>query len=402
MREAPWVEKHRPRRLKDVLGNPSVVKRMEGWLLNWKGERHKALLIHGPAGCGKTTAAYALAEEHDREVVELNASDFRRKVDINDIMGNAATQQSLYRRERILLLDEVDGIHGTADRGGLPSLLKIIRATAYPVILTANDIYRPKLRPLRNLCEVVPFRKPAVVAVKKALRRVVDTEGRDVEDELLTDIASRSGGDIRAAINDLQTALAGALPLADLEALGNRDQTRSLTEAVRIVLKTRNIQHALEATDNLTEDPDTVFTWIAHNVALEYDDPEDLSRAMDRLSRADVFRGRIFRSQNWRYLVYMRDLMTAGVALAKRDKYRKFVKYGYPQRIIRMGRSKELRATRDEIAEKVARRCHTSRRVVIDEYLPVLVRVLPRSPELAEGLGLTESDVAFLAEFLHR
>ena len=74
------------------------------------------------------------------------------------------------------------------------------------------------------------------------------------------------------------------------------------------------------------EDLDESFLWLEENLPKEYEG-KDLERAFDCLSRADVFKGRIRRWQHWRFLVYINDLMTAGIALSKDEKYKKVISY---------------------------------------------------------------------------
>ena len=141
-----------PKKLNEIIGQDT--KKILLWLENPK---RKALLIHGPTGTGKTSAAYALADDKNFELLELNSSDLRNKEKIKNIIGTASQQQSLFGKNKLILIDEVDGISGRHDYGGLAELNKVIDKSKHPIILTANDVSDSKFSTLRKKCELVEF-----------------------------------------------------------------------------------------------------------------------------------------------------------------------------------------------------------------------------------------------------
>ena len=74
-----WTELYRPKGLAEVVGNPKVVKDLQKWALSWEEGRPemRAVVLMGPPGVGKTSAALALANDFNWGVVEMNASDQR-------------------------------------------------------------------------------------------------------------------------------------------------------------------------------------------------------------------------------------------------------------------------------------------------------------------------------------
>jgi len=75
-----WTEKYRPAKLSEVVGNDNAISELRAWaeaIGSAEVKAKKAAILHGPPGCGKTSAAYALASDMGWEVIELNASDQR-------------------------------------------------------------------------------------------------------------------------------------------------------------------------------------------------------------------------------------------------------------------------------------------------------------------------------------
>ncbi len=208
----PWTEKYRPRRIADVVGNEEAKKKFVAWINQWlKGKvRKKAVLLYGPPGCGKTSLVHALAHQFGWELIELNASDFRSRNAIRERVFNAARMGSLFgSRGKIILLDEVDGISAKEDTGGLSAILELVQISNFPVVLTANDPWDPKLRSLREACELIEFKKLKKREVMKVLEEICKKEGITCERHIISAIAQNSKGDLRAAINDLQTVAMG-------------------------------------------------------------------------------------------------------------------------------------------------------------------------------------------------
>ena len=146
----PWPEKHRPRSLDQIVGNLDTIITMKAWILSWKTRipNKRAILLIGPPGTGKTATIGALANDLDMELVEFNSSDKRNKDSIETLVWRAASQQTLDGRARIILLDEVDGLSGTSDRGGVGAIIKVIKDSVHPILMTANDPNSPRLKDL--------------------------------------------------------------------------------------------------------------------------------------------------------------------------------------------------------------------------------------------------------------
>ncbi len=360
----PWVEKYRPKNLKEVVGQFEAQKRIFDFVKNFSNQKKRAILVHGSSGTGKTSIVYALASELGYEIIELNASDFRNKYQIQEVIGRAIKQQSLFSKGKIMLIDEVDGITGTRDRGGLREILRLILETSYPIILIANDVWQAKLRPLRTkaqFIELKPIEKNHIIAL---LYKIAKKEKLKISLDALDAISIMSKGDARAAITDLQvlasTCQKKEITKKQVAELCSREKDDSIFNALRQIFKNKgNVHNVFNNVQNININD--LFLWIDENLPLEYKGP-DLVRAYDALSKADVFRGRIRRWQHWRFLVYIYALLTEGISNAKKESKQGFTSYKPPKRILKIWLVNQKQAKRKEQAEKIAKITHISKK----------------------------------------
>ncbi|MBI4894763.1 MAG: replication factor C large subunit [Candidatus Aenigmarchaeota archaeon] len=393
------TEKYRPDKLSAYVGQKSAVEDFVKWMRDWKPG--KGVVLHGPPGVGKTTLVYAFARENNIDLIETNASDLRSSKELSETMSSAVSQKSLFNRGKIFLFDEVDGISGYEDKGGVGEMIRIVESSKYPVVMIANDPYSKKLYELRKRADMVAFRKLTVWDVMKRLQLIADAERVFVSRDYIHDIAKKSGGDMRSAINDLELVCRSVKPtVEDMRHSGLREREVSIFDAMGALFKATSARMARDSIGNVDKEPDEIFWWIENNITGEYEDPEEVAKAYDMLSRADVFRNRIRSRQNWKFLAYMIDMMTGGVAVSKKAPYRKYVRYQYPQNIAIMGRTKGSRAATKEVFSIMTKELHCSSRKIKWEMLPYL-RIMAKEDGFRGGLEkemkLEEGALDFLA-----
>lgn len=396
---APWVDKYRPKKISDIIGNQEAVQQFVSWLKAWKPGAKPALL-HGPPGVGKTVTVEVAAQELGYELIALNASDVRSADAIKRTLGPASHYGTIFgQRGRLIFLDEVDGISTAEDRGGLTAVLELIREARTPIALAANDPWDPKLRPLREACLMIRFNKVRVTQLVPFLRKICEAEGVKADERALRIIADLAEGDVRSAINDLQAVAGGrkVLKPEDVEWLRARNRQYGAFDVLKMLFMARTAKEAKEVINSSLIDYETLLQWVHENLPLQYTDPEELAKAYDALSLADVYLGRAKRKQRWELLRYFFDLMTAGVALARKGKYH-FVKYQFPKKILMMSRTKKARELREEAVRIIASKCHLSRRAAKTEILPFLSIMLPTpmGQGIAKWLGLSDDMVKIL------
>ena len=389
---AAWTVKHKPKSLAEVIGNKETIQKFVDWIKSWgKGiPKKRAAFLYGPPGIGKTVTVEALAYDFQMELVEKNASDYRTEDAINRFAGLASQYGSLFGGKRIVLLDELDGLTGTADKGGVKAITDIVKTAQCPIILIANNAYDPRFSNLRSYCLLIEFKKPPTGEVTKHLKRICICEGIQADEEALKFIAQRSGGDVRSAVNDLQALAQGKKKLTyeDVSWLGYRDRQDTIFNVLRMIIYGRTCLSAKQAVDMADMDIDMLFEWIYENVPEHLTDPHDLARAMDALSIADVYRGRIRATQDWSFTRYVIDYMTAGVAMARQNtKAHGWIPFKFPARIQMLSRSKAERAMQLNIGRKIKRRCHISANRASKEVLPFLKIIFKNNADMAAGLA---------------
>ena len=389
----PLVRKYAPKSTTEIVGQDKAIASLKSFVQNYARQKKKAALLHGPAGTGKTSSVHALARELNLELFELNASDFRNKEQISSKLGAAMKQQSLFSKGKLLLVDDIDGLSGAQDRGGLQEILRLIEGSTFPVVLTMLNPYDNKFSSLRSKSEMITFEPVGNGALSTLLLSISKKEKIDLSEEAAKSLSRRSGGDVRAAITDLEIlSTLGKITAESLEALGMREKEETIISAVVKIFKTTDPNIAVKAFEYVNEDVNQQLLWLDANLPEEYARPEDLARAYDALSKADVFQRRIRRWQHWRFLVYINALLTAGVAVAKDKKYEKFVQYKPTGRLLKIWWANQKAMKKKAIAEKIAAHTHTSAKEAI-KSMPYYRQILRKDRPLAEMLGLDAEEI---------
>jgi len=386
-----WTVKHKPKTLTEVVGNEEAIENLVNWVKSWdKGiPKRRAVFLYGPPGIGKTVSVEALANDLNMELVERNASDYRTEEAVQKFAGLASQYGTLFGKKRLILFDELDGITGKEDRGGVGAITSIVKTAQCPIVLIANNAYDPRLATLRFYCQLIEFKKPPAGEVMKHLSRICKHEGIAADEAALKFIAQRSEGDVRSAVNDLQALAQGKTRLTyeDVSWLAYRDRKEAIFNVLRLIFYGKSADAAKRAVDMADVDPDMLFEWIYENLPYHLRDPNDLAKAMDSLATADLYRGRIRVSQDWTLLRYVIDFMTAGVAMAReKTTPAGFVPLRFPERIRQLSKTRSERQMQAQIGLKIKRHCHISANRATKEILPYLRIIFESDAKMAAGL----------------
>jgi len=376
-----WVQKYQPKKLNEIIGQQKAVADVYNFWRNFKHNPKKAVLVHGPPGCGKTSLIYALANQENLELVQINASNFRNKDQVESILKPATQQASIFGYRKIILIDEIDGMSGQKDRGGVKAVIEIIKKTRFPIFITANDPWMDKLRTLRNYCQMAGLGKLDSSIVFKQLNSICEMEDIEAEELALKKLAVSVSGDLRAAINDLQSiASSGKITNAELS-LWNRERDENVLNALKIIFKSFDPKIALSVSNDIKEDISTLNLWLEQNITSEYD-MKSLVSATDAISKSDIFLSRIHRWQHWRFLIYARIMSVVGVQQAKKEANRHAMSYKKPGLIIKMWQRAAKRKKAKGIADQLEGKLHCSTRVLQKDFMPYLNFIEIKNPNM--------------------
>ncbi|KAL4918216.1 replication factor RFC1 C terminal domain-containing protein [Aspergillus aurantiobrunneus] len=224
-----WTSKYAPTSLNMICGNKGAVDKLQGWLRDWRKNAksnfakpgkdgygtYRSVMIHGPPGIGKTTAAHLVAKLEGYDIVESNASDTRSKklvetgllgvLDTTSLQGyfsNSEKKVESKKKNLVLIMDEVDGM-SAGDRGGVGAMAAVAKKTQIPLILICNERRLPKMKPFDGITFEVPFRRPTVEQIRARLLTICFREGMKIPPQVLDSLIEGTHADIRQVINML-------------------------------------------------------------------------------------------------------------------------------------------------------------------------------------------------------
>jgi replication factor C large subunit len=343
----PWAVRFRPRIVSDIADNRDAVNELRLWLRTWEKRipEKRAVFLHGPPGTGKTSSVHVLAEELGYDLLEINASDYRTRTRMEELIGRATTQNvTIFGKRRLILFDEMEGVSGHEDMGGIAAISDIIKTTRIPIVLIATAIAEDneeKFRPLRDKAQPIEYKPIPTIDIYTKLERIVRELKLNATPEALEALAIHSGGDLRSAINDMESTARGkgAVTVEDVEGLGSRDKQEYTPIIVHNIFAAKTLQEARRTISQAYVDHEELFDWIYENLPIVLDDKKDLLEGLEALSRADIYAKRV-RSSSYRLQKYMFNAMTGGVAFSRtrsegfglrRQVMTAAAKLGYPQ-----------------------------------------------------------------------
>lgn len=372
-----WTEKYRPAHLDEVVGNSTALRQMLEWARTWSRDR-KPLILYGKPGTGKTSSAHALASDMGWEVIELNASDQRTKSAIERVAGSGSTTASLTGAQRkLIIIDEADNLHGTADRGGARAIVDLIRGSRQPILLIANDLYAIPGE-IRSRCEGVQFKALQARSIAPRLRYICAAEKVSCSEQALQRISEAARGDMRAAVNMLYASAAGKEKLNEEILPSRKDERSSVFDLVIALYGRTPADSLLGIAYEVDETPDTLIQWIESNLS-GIGEIDDLDAAYSSLSRADEYLGYTYRQQYHTLWRYATALMVLGVGRVAGGRGL-HARISAPERWRRMSSYQKQKAVRLSMLRKVSSALHMPQRTFLETYMSPVAMVIDRDP----------------------
>ena len=381
-----FAEKFRVKTYKDLVGQEKAVEEIKRFLIEFP--KKKGLILHGPAGTGKTSLAWIAAKENNLDVLELNSSDLRNKTKLESTLKPASQQMSLFKKGKIIIMDEVDGVTGT-DIGGIPELIRVLEETKHPIVMSCNDVWQSKLAPVRSQCRMIEMKALSLPLIQKILQQVAQKENLTKTSDFFQKLAIKSQGDLRAGLNDLQ-AHANAIDV-QIDTTELRDIEENIFNILRKLFKER--QNFLNLFDSSKLSLDEILLWIEENIPREYKN-ESLVKAYHALGNADIYRGRIYKNQSWRFLLYQNIFQSAGISYAKAEANMGFTKYEAPKRILKIWQNNKRIEKKKTISSKLASLTHCSTKRAMQDF-PLMKLILKRQI-IRNQLKLSDEEIDYL------
>ena len=356
-----WSEKYRPKVISEMLGNEEARSEFVEWFGKWK-KGTKPLLMVGPPGIGKTTLANIAAKQFVYDMISLNASDVRNKKQILEILTPVLGTTSLLGLPMIFV-DEVDGIHGRADFGGVDALVSILKEATVPILLAANSDTSDKMKNIKKATKRIYLRPLPPRLMRLYLEKILKQEGKNLGPGTLIKLISESRGDIRSMINSAQALVGGFEPQTE-----KSFESLDIEEAVNAFFKANSIDEARIVLYSSRINPREKINAFYSSLVSSNISNDDLQKMLQVLSNADMLYGKIMRTQEWRLLRYLDAIL---LGLYKKDTPIRYSKYNLSWPLL--NRLRWDGRTIKAIASTMAKALHISKSTFATFYFPYIL-----------------------------
>jgi replication factor C large subunit len=404
-----WSELYRPVRVEQMIGNEDVRLIVLKWISGWVVGSRPLLLI-GPPGVGKTSLVHILAGQFDYDLIEMNASDTRSKEDLERLIMPMLMNASIFGKRMLLFLDEIDGISGREDTGGIDSIVNMMKEPAIPVIMAANK-HDTKLKELAKVSKVISFNPVPPRLLMLFLDRIIKKEKMNLSSEEKNSIVYNSRGDIRSLLNNAQSksfGYEGVRPInfqidiaTAIEGFFSSDRAEIAREFLLNADATyQNPRFGMSTEERRKDKLNALFS----SVVSSRIDPDSLAAILDILSKADIIVGRVGENRQWSLLKYIDNIIAYGLFDTTHYKQIKYNQYSMSWPV--MGPIFIRGRSMKNLLSEMAYETHTSKSVFGSLYFPYLIQIMIDNKidpyEFAEHSNLDEKTGEALAKEMDR
>jgi len=373
-----WSEKYRPQIISDMVGNEEPRAAIMEWFAKWK-KGTKPLLLVGPPGIGKTTMAYLVAKQFGYDMIGLNASDVRSKSRINEILTPVLGNVSVLGIPMIFV-DEVDGIHGRGDYGGAAALVDILKEPTVPIVIAANDDSLEKMKNIKKVVTTISFKRIPPRLLRVYLENILKKENVKLSPGSLIKVIDKSRGDIRSMINLTQSLINGFNPQTETSF-----EKINVEDGVNAFFKANSIDEARSVLYSMQINPrDKINAFYSSIITSDIDNPT-LAKYLETISDADMIYGKIMKTQNWRLLRYLNDIL---IKLYQNDDRIRYAKYNLSWPLL--NRIRWDGAKIKSLSSVMAKKLHLSSSAFVSICLPYVLFCIKNKTlelELEETFG---------------
>jgi len=375
-----WSDKHRPQSISEMIGNEEARSAFIEWFAKWK-KGIKPLLLVGPPGIGKTTIANLAGKQFGYDTISLNASDVRSKSRISQILSPVLGNISVLGSPMIFV-DEVDGIHGRADFGGAEALIKILKEPTVPIVLAANSDKSEKMKSIKKAVKTIYFRPLPPRLLRLHLENILKKEGAKLSPGALIKIINESRGDIRSMINSTQALVTGFNPPSE-----RTFEMLDVEAGVNAFFKANSIDEARSVIYSMSIDPREKINAFYSSIITSNLSKEDSKKMLNVLSEADVLYGKIMKTQEWRLLRYLDNIL---LRLYKHGTSIRYSKYNLSWPLLNRLRwdGRSIKA----LSSTMAKNMHVSKSVFATFYFPYMLFMI-KNKKLDLQVGETYADI---------
>ena len=356
-----WSEKYRPQRLIDLIGNEDARKSFVEWFKKWR-KGTKPLLLVGPPGIGKTTMANLASRDFNFDMISLNASDVRNKKNIQEILEPVLGNQTILGQPMIFI-DEVDGIHGRSDYGGVEALINILKESTIPIILAANNGSSDKMKKIKKVVKTIVLRPLPPRLLRLYLNMILEKENAQINPGILIKLISKSNGDIRSMLNSSQALVTGFEP-----SIERTFESLDIEEGINAFYKSQSIDEARAVLYSMRIDPREKINAFYSSIITSSVSHLEMENFLQVISEADLLYGRIMKTQEWRLLRYLDSIL---LGLYKKDTTIRYSQYNLSWQII--NRLRWDGSKFKSISKNLSKQLHISSSTFATFYLPYIL-----------------------------
>ena len=383
-----WSDKYRPKNILDLVGNEEARKSFVEWFANWK-KGIKPILLVGPPGIGKTTLANLAAKQFGYDLISINASDVRNKQSIQETLSPVLGNQTVLGTPMIFI-DEVDGVHGRADYGGIQAITNILKESTVPIVLAANSDSSDKMKSIKKAVKTMELKPLSPKLLRLYLNRILQLEGVKISSDSLTKLVTESRGDIRSMINSVQAIVTGFNPMTE-----KSFESLDIVEGINAFYKAKSIEEARSILYSLRIDPREKINAFYSSIITSKVSLDDMQKFLRVISEADMLYGKIMKTQQWRLLRYLDAIL---LRLYKKDISVRYSKYNLSWPLLNRLRWDGTKIK--SIIGSLAKTMHVSKSTFSTLYFPFLLYCIKNKKidlEFDESLeDIVEKEIALI------